>query len=148
MSEEKISEREIAKAILEEILVDDDIGERAKIWILAKIEQYAWQQYQYRKRKREYIAYIASIAKTKAIQQKKDWLLQDLQRTRESILRQAKEKGKVVVRAGTKDNPTRQEAAMYISPFRFSPLFDETTEGEQVWSAQMPTVEIQKPLLL
>ena len=143
---EKISEREVAKVFLEEIFENDDIGERARVWILAKIEEYVWKQYQYRKRQKKYIEYVAQTAKTKAILQKKDWLLQDLEKTRQSILERAK-KGKVVVRAGTKDRPTRQEAALYISALQFSSLLDETTRGEQVWNVQMPEIEIQKPLL-
>ncbi len=144
---EKISEREVAKVFLEGIFENDDIGERARVWMLAKLEQYIWHQYQYRKRKMQYIEYVSQTAKTKAILQKKDWLLQDLEKTRQSILERAKKKGKVVVRAGTKDCPTRQEAALYISPLKFSSLFEETTPAEQVWGVQMPEIEIQKPLL-
>ena len=139
-------DREIAKTLLEEIFEGDDIGERARVWILAKLEQYIWQQYQYRKRKMQYIEYVAQTAKTRAILQKKDWLLQDLQKTRDGILERAKKKGKVVVRAGTKDRPTRQEAALYMSALQFSSLFDETARGEQVWNVQMPKIELQKTL--
>ncbi len=145
-------ERKMAKVVLEEIFdCDNNVGERAKIWILARIEEYAWKQYKYIKREMEYIIYVQKMVNTKAILQKKEWLLKDLRRTRDSILKQAKEKGKIVIKAGTKDNPTRQEAALNISNLQFSKLMDEIAYGEQIWDSIIPQhieIQIQKPLEL
>ena len=142
------NEREIAKVMLEEILENDNIGERAKMWILQRIEEYVWHQYQFREREAiEYIVYIQKMANTKAIQQKKEWLVQDLCRTRDSLLKKAAKQRKIMVKAGTKDNPTRQEAALSISDLQFSSLLEEIAFGEQVWdSVVLPEIEIQKPL--
>ena len=62
------NEREIAKVMLEEILENDNIGERAKMWILQRIEEYVWHQYLFREREAiEYIVYIQKMANTKVL---------------------------------------------------------------------------------
>ena len=138
-------EREIARAIMSEILEQENMGEKAKKWIIDHAERYMWNQYLYRKRKEEYLQYMQNMLYSHAILQKIEFLKSDLLRTRKKLIEKAKRGKKIKI----KEN-SRQEAALAVGNFDFVELRDEIATGQSIFAAlydQEIEVSIQKQLL-
>ncbi len=138
-------EREIAKVVMSEILEQEDMGEKAKKWIIEHAERYMWNQYLYRKRKEEYLQYMQNMLYSRAILQKIEFLKSDLLSTRKKLVEKAKHGKKLKI----KEN-SRQEAALAIGNFDFAELRDEMAAGQSIFAAlqdQEIDVSIQKQLL-
>ena len=138
-------EREIAKVIISEILEQEDMGEKAKKWIIDRAEKFMWKQYLYRKRKEEYLQYVQNMLHSRAILQKIEFLKDDLRRTRKKIIEKIEQNEKLKIRENS-----RQEAALAIGNFDFAELRDEIAAGQSIFTAlqnQKIDISIQKQLL-